>query len=104
MPRKDLEFCQIFKELFICVIDSLLFSPSESRLKLVHKKTCWCNIHQGIKTPVIDTLGSLDFLVYLSPESFLVNLLCGLFKHAMKSTPWCIHHEGVIMDTGESFK
>ncbi len=36
MPRKDLEFCRIFKELFAVVIDSPLHLPPGSRGSLVY--------------------------------------------------------------------
>ncbi len=48
MCRKDFKFlCRIFEELFVFVIDSLVYFPPE----------CW-------DSPVIDTLGSLPKLVY----------------------------------------
>ncbi len=56
-------------------------------------------------SPVINTLGSLDSLVYYSPESFFEKLFLCLFKvhkevdssvhHRGVQTPLCIHHQGV---------
>jgi hypothetical protein len=62
-PAKDLEFFRIFEELFVFVINSPVYSPPLSHDSPVYsspwswdqissQKTCWCIIHQEIKTPL----------------------------------------------------
>ncbi len=96
MPRKDFEFCWIFVELFVFIIDPLLprgTASNESRLpghlpqlscdslvysspksrdlpvmnnrsKLLSKKTCWCQIHQEVMTPLWMNRGGLVSLLH----------------------------------------
>jgi hypothetical protein len=55
--------------------DFPVYSPPGSRPKLVYKTTPLVqNTHGSQDSPVINTLESLDSLVYYSSESFFVNL------------------------------
>jgi hypothetical protein len=73
MSRKDFKFFRIFKELFVFVINSSVISTLGSQ----PKKTGLQKILLVQNTPgsqdsrVINTLGSLAFLDYLSTESIL---------------------------------
>jgi hypothetical protein len=40
IPRKDFEIFPIFEELFVFVIDSLVYLPLGNQPELVYKKTC----------------------------------------------------------------
>jgi hypothetical protein len=72
----------VFEELFEVLINSPVYSPPGEATQIGLQKTCWGNRHQVVKkdSPVLKTLGSLDLLIYLSPESFFVNLFWCLFK------------------------
>jgi hypothetical protein len=93
--------------------DSPVNSPQGSRPRLVCKRTCYCQIHQVVETP----LGSLDSWsiihqkvsfckpVLMLVQSTIRSRLPGAFttgKSRLK-IPQCIHQRGVVLDTGESF-
>jgi hypothetical protein len=91
MSRKDFKCFRIFEDLIIFIIDTLLYSPSErdSRvfspprsydLNWFTKNLLVQNTPCGQDSLMTKTLGSLEFLVYLSPESFFVNLFLCLFQ------------------------
>ncbi len=97
-PRKDFEFFRIFKELFEFVIDSPVYSPPGSwdspvvntlgvDLNWLTKEPSSAKYFKESRLPVINTLGSLDSLVYYSRESFFVNCSYACSKYTKKSTP-----------------
>ncbi len=97
MRRNDFEFFRMFEELFVFVIDSPVYSPPGNQTprcihllwsheytgelpKLVYKKSCWCKIHHEVETALWLIHGEFYSLVFLSPESFVVNLFWRLFS------------------------
>ncbi len=110
MPWKDLSFFRIFRELFVFVIDSLVYSSwgswgspvysalwsrrspmintPWSRPKLVCEKPADAKYTRSQNSTVINKLGSLYSLFCLSPEVFFVNLFWCLFQiHQEVSSP-----------------
>ncbi len=71
---------------------------------MVYKRTLLVqNILGNQDSPLINTLGSLDSLVYYSPESFLITCSDACSKYTKKpgvfltggvETPQCIHNQG----------
>jgi hypothetical protein len=103
MPRKDFKFFQILKELFVFVIDSLVYSPPRNKdswvsssprsrdsrwWRIFHyvgqnwftKNPLMQNTPESQNSPVINTVGSLYSLVYLSPAVFFFKLVLMLFQ------------------------
>jgi hypothetical protein len=93
---------------------SVVFITGESILIGLQKNLLVQNTLGSQDSSEINTFGSLDSLVYLSPKSIFGNLFWCMFqihqevKSLMYSlpgveTPRCTHHYGVVLDTRESF-
>jgi hypothetical protein len=73
--RKDFIFFRIFEELFVFLFDFLVSSSSGSRPTLVYTRTLLVKNTPGREvSPKINTLGSLDSMVYYTPGSFFEKL------------------------------
>jgi hypothetical protein len=109
-PRKDFEFFRIFDEIFVFVINSLVYSPQrsrdspaysspESRPRLVYKKSAGAKYTRETRLPCelwIIHCGVLSLWLIRHLFVFFVNLFWCLFKNTPES-----RIPGVLI-TGES--